>query len=168
MKQSINIIAAVARNRAKGALPNRRNVVLSRGVKDVNDERFPGCDCYPTLRKALESCQPEEEVYIIGGSSVYQQALPLATRLCLTEVDDIPAEADAFFPPYEDSWQEVWREEHDTDERHDHRYAFVDYVWREEHDIDERHAHRYAFVDYVKKEDSTEEATPQEESTPQA
>jgi dihydrofolate reductase len=185
MKQSINIIAAVARNRAigfenkliywlpndlkrfkqlttghtivmgrrtfeslpKGALPNRRNVVLSRGVKDVNDERYPGCDCYPTLRKALESCQPEEEVYIIGGSSVYQQALPLATRLCLTEVDDIPAEADAFFPPYEDSWQEVWREEHDTDERH---------------------AHRYAFVDYVKKEDSAEEATPQEASTPQA
>ena len=45
----------------------------------------------------------------------------------MTEVDDIPAEADAFFPDYSE-WQEESREVHDADERHDYRYAFVEYV----------------------------------------
>ena len=55
------------------------------------------------------------------------QALSVADRLCLTEIDDTPVEADAFFPPYDD-WKEVWREEHAPDEKHQYRYAFVDYV----------------------------------------
>ena len=106
----------------KGALPNRRNVVLSTTVNEL-----PGCDVYPTLEAALKSCQPDEEVYIIGGVRVYQQALPLADRLCLTEVDDVPAEADAFFPDYSD-WKVETKEAHSKDERHDFNYAFVDYV----------------------------------------
>jgi dihydrofolate reductase len=53
--------------------------------------------------------------------------MPLADRLCLTEIDDVPEEADTFFPDYSD-WHEVWREEHDKDDRHDYRYAFVDYL----------------------------------------
>ena len=96
----------------KGALPNRRNIVLSRSTK-----AFPGCDVYPSLEDALAQCRQDEDIYIIGGASVYQQALPLADRLCLTEIDDTPAEADTFFPSYDD-WQEVNRESHDTDERH--------------------------------------------------
>lgn len=110
----------------KGALPNRRNIVLSRTVKDL-----PGCECFPSLKSALSHCSEEEEVFIIGGSSVYRQAMPLADRLCLTEVDDTPAEADAFFPDYQE-WKEVSREEHDTDEKHQQRYAFVDYVRNQE------------------------------------
>ena len=106
----------------KGALPNRRNIVLSRTVS-----AFPGCDTYDSLDEALSHCADGEEVYIIGGASVYEQALPLATRLCLTEVDDTPGEADAFFPPY-DGWREVSREEHEKDEKHAYSYAFVDYV----------------------------------------
>ena len=106
----------------KGALPNRRNVVLSRSQKD-----FPGCDTYPSLEEALQHCAPEEDIYIIGGASVYRQALPLADRLCLTEIDDTPAEADTFFPPYEDDWQESFREDHPVDEKHAYRYSFVDY-----------------------------------------
>ena len=106
----------------KGALPNRRNIVLSRSQKT-----FEGCDVYPSLEAALEHCAPDEDIYIIGGASVYRQALPLADRLCLTEIDDTPAEADTFFPPYDD-WKEESREAHETDERHDFAYAFVDYV----------------------------------------
>ena len=107
----------------KGALPNRRNIVLSRSQKD-----FPGCDTYPSLEEALQHCSPAEDIYIIGGSSVYEQALPLADRLCLTEIDDIPSEADTFFPPYKDDWQEESREDHPTDDRHDVPYSFVDYI----------------------------------------
>ena len=105
----------------KGALPNRRNIVLSRTQKN-----FPGCDTYPSLKEALSHCTPEEDIYIIGGASVYRQAMTVADRLCLTEIDDLPEKADTFFPDYSD-WHEVWREEHDKDERHDYRYAFVDY-----------------------------------------
>ena len=106
----------------KGALPNRRNIVLSRSVKS-----FEGCDVYPSLEEALAHCAKDEEVYIIGGASVYEQALPLADRLCHTEIDDTPAKADTFVPPYDD-WHEESREDHPVDERHDFPYSFVDYV----------------------------------------
>ena len=107
----------------KGALPNRRNIVLTRSLK-----AFEGCDVYPSLEEALAHCNKDEEVFIIGGASVYEQALPLADRLFLTEIDDTPAEADTFFPPYADKWKESAREDHNIDERHAHRYAFVDYI----------------------------------------
>lgn len=106
----------------KGALPNRRNIVLSRNGKA---EDFPNADLYSTLDEALVSCQGE--VYIIGGASVYKDALPLADRLCLTRVHDTPQKADTFFPQInENEWVETFREEHEKDEKHSHRYTFVD------------------------------------------
>ena len=107
----------------KGALPNRRNIVLSRSQKT-----FENCDVYASLEEALQHCTPDEDIYIIGGASVYRPALKFPDRLCLTEIDDTPAEADTFFPPYEDDWQEESREDHPTDDRHDFRYSFVDYI----------------------------------------
>jgi len=106
----------------KGALPNRRNIVLSRSTKD-----FPGCDVYSSLEEALKHCTPDEDIYIIGGASVYRQALDIADRLCLTEINDTPEKADTFFPPYDD-WKEESREDHEKDERHEHEYSFVDYI----------------------------------------
>ena len=157
---TINIIAAVAKNRAigfqnkliywlpndlkrfkalttghtiimgrntylslpNGALPNRRNVILSTTVSEL-----PGCDVYPSLDAALKSCRPDEDIYIIGGARVYEQAIGMADRLCLTEVDDIPAQADAFFPDYSEGWHLVNKEAHPKDERHVFEYAFTDY-----------------------------------------
>lgn len=107
----------------KGALPNRRNIVLSRTVTS-----FPGTEVFATLEDALRNCAPDEEVYIMGGESVYRQALPIADRLCLTEVEDTPEAADAFFPEFDSGeWQSVWSEEHDIDEKHAHKYRFVNY-----------------------------------------
>ena len=106
----------------KGALPNRRNIVLSRSQKV-----FSGCEVYSSLDEALKHCTPDEELFIIGGASVYRQALPIANRLYLTEVDDIPEHADTFFPDYS-YWKEVAREEHSKDEKHAFDYAFVDYA----------------------------------------
>ncbi len=106
----------------KGALPHRRNIVLSRSMKELE-----GCEVYPNLEEALSHCDDREEVYVIGGASVYRQAIKRADRLCLTEVHDTPKKADTFFPPYDD-WKESSREEHGIDERHSYAYAFVDYV----------------------------------------
>ena len=127
----------------KGALPNRRNIVLTRslfsppeaggargGLSERINELYPGCDVYASLEEALQHCAKDEDIYIIGGASVYLQALPIADRLCLTEIDDTPAEADTFFPPYADDWRESAREDHDIDEKHAYRYSFVDYIRR--------------------------------------
>ncbi len=105
----------------KGALPNRRNIVLSRTV-----DEFPGCDTFSSLEDALAHCAEDEDIYVIGGAEVYRQAIGKADRLCLTEVDDTPDGADAFFPDYSE-WRETSRERHAKDERHACDFAFVDY-----------------------------------------
>ncbi len=114
----------------KGALPNRRNVVISRSVASI-----PGCEVYASLDEAIAAVQSssavvdgiDNEIFIIGGASVYEQSMPLADRLCLTIVHDIAKEANAFFPPFDD-WKEITREDHTIDEKHSFSYSFVDYV----------------------------------------
>lgn len=105
----------------KGALPNRRNCVLTTSVSQL-----PGCECFKNWDEFIASCQPNEDIYIIGGASLYTNLLDKADRLYLTEIDDTPAQADTFFPDYS-TWKEESREQHETDERHAFRYAFVDY-----------------------------------------
>ncbi len=109
----------------KGALPNRRNIVLSRTGKP---EDFPGCDLYHSLGEALENCSSDDDIYIIGGNSLYKEAMPMADRLCLTLVHDTPSKADTFFPDFSEGWEECRREDHDTDEKHQQRYSFVDFI----------------------------------------
>jgi len=108
----------------KGALPNRRNIVISRTMTTAE-----GCEVYKSLDAALSAIGQtnDEEVYIIGGASVYAEAMEKADRLCLTEVDDTPEKADTFFPPYDD-WHETWREHHERDDRHLFNYDFVEYI----------------------------------------
>lgn len=105
----------------KGALPNRRNCVLTRST-----EQLPGCECFKDWDSFIASCQPDEDIYIVGGASLYSGLIDKAQRLCLTEIDDTPAQADTFFPDYSD-WKETWREDHATDEKHAFAYSFVDY-----------------------------------------
>ena len=107
----------------KGALPNRRNIVLSRQEID-----FPGAERFHSLEAALSQCCSDEEVYIIGGASVYQDAMHLADKLCVTHINDTPEQADAFFPEIDSSiWEENYRESHPMDEKHHYSYSFVDY-----------------------------------------
>lgn len=109
----------------KGALPNRRNIVLSSNP----ETKCPGAEVFPSLEVALKSCNEDEHIYVIGGASIYQQALSLADELCLTEIDNIAPEADSYFPEVSlDVWQEKSREVHPADEKHLCPYAFVDYV----------------------------------------
>lgn len=108
----------------KGALPNRRNIVVSRTCQS-----FVGCERCASLPEALALCG-DDEVFIIGGAMLYAEALPLADRLCLTEIAASPADADVFFPSYSDGWREQRREPHPADARHAVAFDFVDYVRR--------------------------------------
>ena len=111
----------------KGALPNRRNIVLSR----QSTFTAPGAEVFHSLEEALKACKPEEELFIIGGSSLYQEALGQADRLCLTHIEDTPEQADAFFPEIDKTvWTVENEEAHDTDEKHEFLYRFTDYLRR--------------------------------------
>ena len=111
----------------KGALPNRRNIVLSSNPSAA----CPGAEVFLSLEAALAACAPDEHVYIIGGASVYRQAFAVADELCLTEIDAAAPQADAFFPIVDPAlWEVSSRETFSTDEKHAYPYAFVDYVRR--------------------------------------
>jgi dihydrofolate reductase len=79
------------------ALPGRRTIVLSRDKKWQHE----GCESAQSLSSALAMAKstPEREAFIVGGATVYQQALAegLVEKLIITEIDISP-EADAFFP----------------------------------------------------------------------
>ena len=109
----------------KGALPNRRNIVLTRqqGVS------YPGTEVYSSLDEALSKCARDEKVYIMGGAQVYAQALPMADELEITLVNDTPALADTFFPEFgsDESWHLINREDHSPDEKNPYPYTFLTY-----------------------------------------
>ena len=105
-----------------GALPHRRNIVVSRSLKEME-----GCEVYPNLEAALKAAEGEfGETFIIGGESIYRQSLPAAHKLYLTVVDDTtvndaevndaainatPQQADAFFPEINpDEWELIEKE----------------------------------------------------------
>ena len=90
-----------------GALPHRRNIVVSRSMKEME-----GCEVYPNLDAALKAAEGKtEETFIIGGESIYRQSLPAARKLYLTVVDDTPQQADAFFPEINpEEWELIEKE----------------------------------------------------------
>ena len=106
----------------KGALPNRRNLVLTRQTS-LN---WPNTETFPSLKEALSHCSNEEQVFIIGGSSVYAEALPQADTLHLTLVDNTPKEADTFFPEInKNEWEETERTDFPANENNEHSFSLV-------------------------------------------
>lgn len=82
-------------------LPGRRNLVITRQAGYL----AAGADTVESLQAALARCTSADSVFIIGGGEIYAQAMPIAGRLLLTEVDLEP-EGDAFFPtPMPNEWQ---------------------------------------------------------------
>ncbi len=77
----------------KRPLPNRRNIVITRN----SAFEAPGCEVVPTLEQAISLARTtDNEPRVIGGAEIYRLALPLATRIYLTEVEQ-EVEADTFF-----------------------------------------------------------------------
>lgn len=104
-----------------GALPNRRNIVISK-----TREQITGCEVYTSLEEALaarkesvgnkktvgnKETTEEDECFIIGGASIYEQALPFADKLYLTIVEKEPEHADTFFPKINPAEWEVTEKE---------------------------------------------------------
>jgi len=109
-------------------LPGRDNIVITRNP----DWRADGVTCVPSLDDALAAAADSaladgaDEVMVIGGGQVYRQALPLAARLYLTEVD-AEVEGDAFFPALGQEWRETSRECYPASDKDEYNYCIVQY-----------------------------------------
>lgn len=106
-------------------LDGRENIVLSR------DAAFApvGAHACTSIEAALQrvACLGAQRCFVIGGSELYRQMLPLADSLHLTEVDATP-EGDACFPSIDwTAFKETARESHPADEKNEHPYSFVTY-----------------------------------------
>ena len=96
-------------------LPGRRMIVMTRQP----GWHAPSVEVAHSLAEALAFAGPTD-VFVIGGAEVYQQALPFADKVMLTEVEMSP-EGDASFPPFDPAqWRETTREAHDG-------FSFVTY-----------------------------------------
>lgn len=107
-----------------GALPNRRNIVVSHNM----NLKIPNVLVCPSLSDALNECSFEDEVFIIGGASIYQSAVTIADRLYITLVNAHAQQADVFFPKIDGrKWHIEFREEHYKDEKHKYDFSFINY-----------------------------------------
>jgi dihydrofolate reductase len=108
-------------------LDGRLNIVLTR---DAAFEAPSGAIAAYNLEEALDVARKEaartgtEEIMIVGGDDVFRTALPLASRIYLTEVHASP-DADVFFTFDRRRWREVWRERHDPGPKDEHEFSFV-------------------------------------------
>jgi dihydrofolate reductase len=102
-------------------LPGRRNIIISRNP----DYAAQGIEVYSSLEDALRAVSDEAEVMIIGGMSLYQQALPLADRLYMTLVH-AAIDGDAWFPDFDMRlWHESSRQDCAADDKNPYPYSFV-------------------------------------------
>jgi len=102
-------------------LPGRLNIVVSRSPQFS----APGCTVVPSLAEAWRAAGDAEEVCVIGGTSIFAEALPAADRIHLTEVEaEVPG--DTWFPEFDrGEWTEREVERHAPDERHAYPFRIV-------------------------------------------
>ena len=104
-------------------LPGRTSVVITRNVNNA----VPGVIVVNSLEAAIAACGNDEEIFVIGGAELYRQAIALADRIYLTEIDaDISG--DAHFTELDHKlWKEAGRDSHAPDEKNRYPYHFVIY-----------------------------------------
>lgn len=105
----------------KGALPGRRNIVITRQA----DYTAPGIETATSLDQAIATAGGVDELFIIGGGEIYRQAIDLARRIYLTEIDAEVADADTFFPTIPSDFTTTDSGEWTTDPRAGIPYRFT-------------------------------------------
>ncbi|NYT46409.1 MAG: type 3 dihydrofolate reductase [Candidatus Methanofishera endochildressiae] len=104
-------------------LPGRQNIIISRNP----DYLQPGCLVFNDIDSALTSCTDIEEVFVIGGATLYEATLARADRLYITEIQK-EFSGDTWFPEInQEQWQVVSREDINNDSSVDFSYSFMVY-----------------------------------------
>lgn len=105
-------------------LPKRRNIVITRNP----DLTVEGAEIASGPEEALALAQGDENIWVIGGGSVYTALLSRCKRVYLTKVDQAAENADTFFPNLDKlpNWKVEKRSE--PVEENGLTYRFIDYV----------------------------------------
>ena len=107
----------------KKPLPGRKNIIITDNPKDSFES---GITAY-SLEDALEKCGAGEDIFIIGGGSIYRQFIDLADKLYITHIHR-KAPADIHFPVIDpEIWESIEKEEHTQSESDDIPYTYVIY-----------------------------------------
>jgi len=103
-------------------LPGRTNIIVSRNPAYKQE----GCVVADSIETAITcGCRLADEIFIIGGATLYAASLPLADRLYLTQINRDFA-GDTFFPPFDtNGWIETAREDITDDEQAGFPYSFI-------------------------------------------
>jgi dihydrofolate reductase len=103
------------------ALPMRKNIIVTQQLDFI----APDCIIVHSLQDAIKVANDANEIMIIGGGQLYQEAIKIADRMYLTFIN-LDAHGDTFFPQWqEDEWQERSREAHQKDALNAYDYQFV-------------------------------------------
>lgn len=106
------------------ALPNRRNVVLTRNV----NYKAENCVVLSNVNDAISMCREDEEVFIIGGGSLYREMWNIADRLYITRIHT-NIDGDTSIPKIDlNIWEEESREMHKANEKNEYDYSFINYI----------------------------------------
>lgn len=118
------------------ALPNRCNIVIS------NDENFNphGCFVVRSINESIDEailkvCDKwngiDDEIFVIGGGSIYKQMLPYSNKLYITRIDcDI--QGDTYFQNIgEDDWKIISKIKHNKDDKNQYNYTYEIYERKE-------------------------------------
>lgn len=110
-------------------LPGRTNIIITR----EKGFKVEGAVVAHTLSQALQLAQEDaqvkgiDEIFIIGGGEIFKNAMPLVTKMYVTEILN-PIDGDTFFPPFDaHSWQTLSTEMVPAGEKDSHATRFVIY-----------------------------------------
>ncbi|MGQ1889630.1 dihydrofolate reductase [Thermophagus sp. OGC60D27] len=109
----------------KGALPNRRNIVLTR----QHDFRADHCEVIHSPGEIDNICQPGEKVFVIGGGEIYRHFLTRAGHIYQTLIHHTFSEIDTWFPEIsEEEWTVEGREGPFRDVKSGYSFSYIDWV----------------------------------------
>ncbi|MBZ0092631.1 MAG: dihydrofolate reductase [Sulfuricellaceae bacterium] len=105
-------------------LPGRTTVVVTRSPFF----QAQGCIVVNSIDNAISACQGDDEIFFVGGAELYRQAIALADRLYLTEIQaDFPG--DAFFPEFDKlAWRETERRVQRTETGLEYHFVSYDHI----------------------------------------
>lgn len=105
----------------KGALPNRRNIVMSH----ISGLTLPGCEVAASVDDVITMCTDNSDVFIIGGGEIYKLFFQIADSIYLTQIHHVFDDCDTFFPKIdEDKWVTEINEGPFNDHKNGFNYSY--------------------------------------------
>ncbi|MGM0613260.1 MAG: type 3 dihydrofolate reductase [Bacteroidota bacterium] len=106
-------------------LPGRKSIIISR--QENLSLNFDSVEVVHSFSEAAKAANDYAEAFVIGGSDIYQLALPFAEKIYMTKLD-LEVEGDTYFPELDsEKWTLVDEKHHQADAQNPHAYSFLIY-----------------------------------------